>query len=208
MKPQSVVLILASVAAITVASLAPKALYVNGVKSAKMPIEQNGEVYIPASSLSAAGADVAITSSRVSVQFKPVRTKNEQAYVEGVLGEWVSNGSWRFRISNVQPLAENPFGVGGNGFALDFEARNTGKKPIQLAYSGVLGVQLLDQDENRASVTSSSFTNFMGDIQPGGGFKNTLKFGSQAGANMKDAAKLIIQFAPPSKSVRINLKPE
>lgn len=194
--------------ALTVASLAPKALYINGTKSTKPLIEQGGEVYIPASALSAAGADVAITPTRVSVQFKPVKTKDEQAYVEGILGEWVSNGVWRFRITNVKKLDENPIGTGGSGFSLDFEARTTSTKMVQLAYSGVAGVQLLDDDEKRAAVTSNSFPGYYADIQPGGGFKNTLLMGSEGGETMKDAAKLIIQFAPPLKSVRINLKPE
>lgn len=193
---------------IAAAFLAPKALYVNGAKSTKPIIEQGGEVYIPVSALSAAGADVNVNATRVSVQFKPVKTKMEQEYVEGVLDEWVSNGVWRFRVSNVKPLAENPIGTHGNGFSVDFEARTTSTKMVQLAYSGVLGVQLLDSDERRGAVTGNSFPGYMADIQPGGGFKNTLLIGSDGGETLKDAAKLIIQFDKPLKSVRINLKPE
>jgi hypothetical protein len=208
MKARYMFLGLMGLSTAAVAWFAPKALYVNGAKSAKPLIEQGGEIYIPASALSAAGADVAISPTRVSIQFKPVKTKDEQAYVEGVLGEWVSNGVWRFRITNVKRLDENPIGTGGSGFSLDFEARTTSTKMVQLAYSGVLGVQLLDEDEKRAAVTSNSFAGYMADIQPGGGFKNTLLMGSEGGEVMKDAAKLIIQFDKPAKSVRINLKPE
>lgn len=198
----------AGVCAFAVASFAPKVLYVNGVKNAKPIIEQGGETYIPVSALSAAGADVNINATRVSIQFKPVKTKMEQDYVEGVLDEWVSNGVWRFRVSNVKPLEENPIGTHGNGFSMDFEARTTSKTMVQLAYSGVSGIQLLDSDEKRGAVVSTSFAGYMADIQPGGGFKNTLLFGSDNGEVLKDASKLIIQFAAPLKSVRINLKPE
>lgn len=196
-----------AVTLVAFAALAPKALFVNGKKSAKTPIEQNGEIYIPASALSAAGADVAITPTRVSIQFKPVKTQNEQPYVEGVLGEWVTNGIWRIRVTNVTKI-ENPFGTGGTGFALDFEAKNTSSKMAQMAYSGVLGLQLLDSGDQRMANTSVSFKDYYSDIQPGGGFTNHIEFGADApgGAEAKDAAKLIVQFDKPAKSIRIDLK--
>lgn len=191
--------------AIAVAALAPKTLFVNGKKSAKTPIEQNGEVYIPASALSAAGADVAITGDRVSVQFKPVKTQNEQEYVEGVIGEWVSSGAWRIKVSNLEKI-ENPIGSGGDGWAIDFEAKNTSSKTVQMAYSGVAAVQIVDSEDHRFAPVSTSFDGYYADIQPGGSFKNRLLLGGD-NVTSKEAAKLIVQFAKPDKSIRINLKP-
>ncbi len=188
---------------------APKVLWVNGKKSAKPMIEQGGEVYVPVSALTAAGAEVVVGADRVSVQFVPVKAQNEQEYVEAIIGEWVGNGTWRFRVSNVAKI-ENPFGTGGGGFALDFEVRNAGPAMAQIAYGGVLSLQLLDTSDLRMSVTSDSFKSYYADMQPGGAAKDRLLFGfpDPGGAVPKEAAKLIIQFDKPLKSVRINLRPE
>lgn len=188
---------------------APKTLWVNGKKSAKPLLEQGGEVYVPVSALTAAGAEVVLGADRVSVQFVPVKTQNEQEYVEAIIGEWVGNGTWRFRVSNVAKI-ENPFGTGGQGFALDFEVRNAGSAMAQIAYGGVLSLQLLDTSDVRMAVTSDSFKSYYADMQPGGSAKDRLLFGfpDPGGAAVKEAAKLIIQFEKPLKSVRINLRPE
>lgn len=204
-----VVVGLVVVVAVVAMAAAPKALWVNGKKSAKPLIEQDGEVYVPVSSLVAAGAEVATTADRVSIQFKPVKTQNEQEYVEAIIGDWVSNGLWRFRVSNVAKI-ENPFGTGGQGFALDFEVRNASPAMAQIAYGGVLSLQLIDTGDVRMSVTSDSFKSYYADMQPGGAAKDRLLFGfpDPGGATVKEAAKLIIQFDKPEKSVRINLRPE
>jgi len=206
MKLQIVSIAAIGMVAVAAAILAPKTLYINGQKSTKTVIVQNGETYIPASALSASGADVAITDSRVSVQFKPVKTQNEQAYVEGVMGEWVTSGPWRFKITNVAAIT-NPINGNGGGFALDFEAKNASDKTIQMAYSGVAGLQVIDEADNRYAPTSTSFKDYYADIQPGGGFKNRIEFGSDGAPEGKPPSKLIIQFAKPLKSIRIDLKP-
>ncbi|MBN9502448.1 MAG: hypothetical protein BGO01_13615 [Armatimonadetes bacterium 55-13] len=198
-------ILVALVAVAAFAAFAPKPLFVNGKKATKGTIEQNGETYIPASALYAAGAEVSIGKDKVSVQFKPVRAQNEQAYVEGLIDEWVTSGSWRIKVSNLEKI-ENPGGSGGDGFAIDFEAKNVSKKMAQIAYTGVQSVQLVDSEDHRYVPTSSSFPGYYADIQPGGGFKNRLEL---AGENVTagEPTKLIIQFAKPDKSIRINLKP-
>ena len=201
--------LLVLVPGLVLAAGAPKVLWVNGKKSPKPVIEQGGEVYVPVSALTAAGAEVAVAGDRLSIQFIPVKTQNEQEYVEAVVGEWVGNGNWRFRVSNVAK-AENPFGTGGTGFALDFEVRNAGPALAQIAYGGVLSVTLIDSSDVRMGCTSDSFKSFYADLQPGGAAKDRLLFGVDApgGAKAAEAAKLIIQFDKPAKSVRINLRPE
>ena len=201
--------VLALLPALALAAQAPKTLWVNGKKCPKPLIEQNGEIYVPVSALTAAGAEVATAGDRVSVQFIPVKTQNEQEYVEAILGEWVGNGTWRFRVSNVAKI-ENPFGTGGGGFALDFEVKNAGPATAQIAYGGVLSLQLLDSTDLRMATTSDSFKSYYADMQPGGAAKDRLLFGfpDPGGAVPKEAAKLIIQFDKPAKSVRINLRPE
>ncbi|MBX3095265.1 MAG: hypothetical protein KF812_00225 [Fimbriimonadaceae bacterium] len=186
----------------------PETLYVNGQKSTLAPIEKDGEVYVPLKSLRAAGAEVTTSQERLSIQFIPPKAQNEQPYVEAILGEWVNNGIWRFRVSNVAKITD-PFGNGGSGYALDFEAMNVSPNMAQMGYTGVLGLQLLDTESTRFENTSGSFADFLSDIQPGGTFKNRIEFGNSGGATRgTDPMKLIIQFDQPAKSVRINLKPE
>ena len=203
---KAIVVLLVGASALVVA---PKVLWVNGKKSAKPLIEQGGEVYVPVSALTAAGAEVVVGPERVSVQFVPVKAQNEQEYVEAIVGDWVGNGTWRFRVSNVAKI-ENPFGTGGGGYALDFEVRNAGPAMAQIAYGGVLSITLLDSADVRMGCTSDSFKSYYADLQPGGAARDRLLFGVDApgGAQVKEAAKVIIQFDKPAKSVRINLRPE
>ena len=201
--------LLAAIPVFALAAMAPKALWVNGKKSAKPLIEQGGEIYVPVSALTAAGAEVVVGADRVSVQFVPVKAQNEQEYVEAIIGDWVGNGTWRFRVTSVAKI-DNPFGTGGGGFAVDFEVRNAGPAMAQIAYGGVLSITLLDTADVRMGATSDSFKSYYADLQPGGAAKDRLLFGVDApgGAAVKEAAKLIIQFDKPAKSVRVNLRPE
>lgn len=188
------------------ALLAPRPLYINGKASTKPSIEQGGEVYVPASSLKAAGAEVTMTDKRVSIQFTPLKKQDEQPYVEGVMGEWVTSGNWRIKVSGIKKI-ENPIGSGGDGFAIDFEAKNVSSKMQQMAYSGVVAVQIVDSKDQRYAVTSGSFPGYYADVQPGGGFTNHLELGGD-NYTAGDPAKFIVQMDKPFKSIRIDLKTE
>ncbi len=188
------------------AYLAPRPLYINGKATKKASIEQNGEVYVPISELKAAGAEVSMTDKRVSIQFTPLKMQSEQEYIEGVMGEWVTSGNWRVKVSGIKKI-ENPIGSGGDGFAIDFEAKNVSSKMQQMAYSGVTGLQIVDSNDQRYAPTSTSFPGYYADVQPGGGFTNHLELGGD-NYTAGDPAKFIVQMDKPFKSIRISLKSE
>jgi hypothetical protein len=76
-------------------------VFVNGVRTTDV-IVSKGKVYISTDALKQAGAEVTKRPDGWSVQFIPVGGRMQADAVEGVEGEWVSNGTWRIRISNVQ----------------------------------------------------------------------------------------------------------
>lgn len=188
-----------------------RALFVNGSK-AQLPARVEGEeVYIPGSALKAAGAGVTITEERVSLQFVPLKGMEEQQYIEGILGEYVSNEEWRFKVVSVEEIAD-PFTGRGKGLAVTLEVRNLRSTPASLHGTGYSAMQVLDEEQNRMSLADSSFTDRYSNVQPGGSFTNRLRFGNAA-AGFGEPAKLIIQFRDwggrkALKPIRINLRPE
>ncbi|MER3412799.1 MAG: hypothetical protein C4341_00885 [Armatimonadota bacterium] len=188
-----------------------RSLYVNGAK-ARLPARVEGEeVYIPGSALKAAGAGVMVSEERVSLQFVPLKGMEEQQYVDGIIGEYVSNEEWRFKVVSIHEIAD-PFTGRGKGLAVTLEVRNLRSDSASLLGTGLDIVQVLDARQNRMSLADSSFRDRYSRIQPGGSFTNVLRFGS-APAGFGEPAKLIIQFRGSGgrkalKPIRINLRPE
>jgi hypothetical protein len=203
---------LAGVGAIVMASQGGKSLFVNGRKSSMAPLVKGAETYIPLSALKAAGAGVTVEKTRISIQFLPPAGRNERDYVEGVLGEFVSNEAWRVKVTNLQPI-ENPFGVGGRGYSVDVEVRNLLPKAESMHGSGLDGPRLIDAAANSLNSAGSSFPGRYQKLEPGGSFTNTLKFGpTSPGVDVKEAAKIVFDFRPSGKpktfgAIRIALIP-
>jgi hypothetical protein len=109
-------------------------VFVNGVRTTDV-IVSKGKVYISTDALKQAGAEVTKRPDGWSVQFIPVGGRMQADAVEGVEGEWVSNGTWRIRISNVQEVP-NPFGS-GPGYAVRLEVRNLGRNPQSMHNTGL-----------------------------------------------------------------------
>ena len=147
-------------------------VFVNGVRTTDV-IVSKGKVYISTDALKQAGAEVTKRPDGWSVQFIPVGGRMQADAVEGVEGEWVSNGTWRIRISNVQEVP-NPFGS-GPGYAVRLEVRNLGRNPQSMHNSGLDNVQLLDSNDNILSV--ADWNQKYNSIPPGGGFAVVLRFG-------------------------------
>jgi hypothetical protein len=147
-------------------------VFVNGVRTTDV-IVSKGKVYISTDALKQAGAEVTKRPDGWSVQFIPVGGRMQADAVEGVEGEWVSNGTWRIRISNVQEVP-NPFGS-GPGYAVRLEVRNLGRNPQSMHNTGLDDVQLLDSNNNILSVTD--WNEKYNSIPPGGGFAVVLRFG-------------------------------
>jgi hypothetical protein len=147
-------------------------VFVNGVRTTDV-IVSKGKVYISTDALKQAGAEVTKRPDGWSVQFIPVGGRMQADAVEGVEGEWVSNGTWRIRISNVQGVP-NPFGS-GPGYAVRLEVRNLGRNPQSMHNTGLDNVQLLDSNNNILSV--ADWNEKYNSIPPGGGFAVVLRFG-------------------------------
>jgi hypothetical protein len=147
-------------------------VFVNGVRTTDV-IVSKGKVYISTDALKQAGAEVTKRPDGWSVQFIPVGGRMQADAVEGVEGEWVSNGTWRIRISNVQEVP-NPFGS-GPGYAVRLEVRNLGRNPQSMHNTGLDNVQLLDSNNNILSV--ADWNQKYNSIPPGGGFAVVLRFG-------------------------------
>jgi hypothetical protein len=147
-------------------------VFVNGVRATDV-IVSKGKVYISTDALKQAGAEVTKRPDGWSVQFIPVGGRMQADAVEGVEGEWVSNGTWRIRISNVQEVP-NPFGS-GPGYAVRLEVRNLGRSSQSMHNTGLDNVQLLDSNNNILSV--ADWNEKYNSIPPGGGFAVVLRFG-------------------------------
>jgi len=147
-------------------------VFVNGVRTTDV-IVSKGKVYISTDALKQAGAEVTKRPDGWSVQFIPVGGRMQADAVEGVEGEWVSNGTWRIRISNVQEIP-NPFGS-GPGYAVRLEVRNLGRNPQSMHNTGLDDVQLLDSNNNILS--AADWNEKYNSIPPGGGFAVVLRFG-------------------------------
>jgi hypothetical protein len=189
-----------------------RALYVNGKKSAVAPIEQGAETFVPLSALKEAGADVTVTADRVSVQFTAPRTQTQVDANEGVVGEFVSNEGWRFKVTKVDG-AINPFVGRGPGFKIAFEARNVSDKAQSLHGSGLAGIEVVDKEGHLLDVSATSFKDRYSSVPPAHSIWNDLIFGDPRGA-VKDLAaadKLLITFKPMGskklKNIRIFLNP-
>jgi hypothetical protein len=147
-------------------------VFVNGVRTTDV-IVSKGKVYISTDALKQAGAEVTKRPDGWSVQFIPVGGRMQADAVEGVEGEWVSNGTWRIRISNVQEVP-NPFGS-GPGYAVRLEVRNLGRSSQSMHGTGFDNIQLLDSNNNILSV--EDWNEKYNSIPPGGGFAVVLRFG-------------------------------
>ncbi|GEM83607.1 hypothetical protein [Meiothermus hypogaeus] len=174
MRRTAVLLVLALAATTIVWGAQGVVVLLNGVRTSDV-LQSGGKVYISTEALQKAGAEVTRRPDGWSVQFIPVGGRLQVEAVEGVEGEWISNGTWRIRVSEVQPIA-NPFGR-GEGYAVRVEVRNLGKQPASMYGSGLDRVQLLDADGNTLSLADASFKDRYTSVPPAGGFANVLRFG-------------------------------
>ena len=187
----------APVAVLLAASLAlggaAAVVFVNGVRTTDVIVSQ-GKVYISTDALQRAGAEVTRRPDGWSVQFIPVGGRMQADAVEGVEEEWISNGTWRIRISNVQEIP-NPFGR-GPGYAVRLEVRNMGRSPQSMHGTGLDKIQLLDSNNN--TLSAADWTEKFNSIPPGGGFAVILRFGDPRNQleSLGRPTKVLVLFKP------------
>ncbi len=169
-----------TVAIVVASGPAVRKLYVNGKASTKEIKSDAREIYVPLSALKEAGAEVSVTDSRVSVQFKPMRDRLQTDAIEGVKDEWVQNATWRVRVSNVTKIT-NPFGR-GPGIQATVEMRNLTPKRLNPYGSGLDKIQVLDAAGVTLTFNPGSFKDQFTDLTQANGFKNEIKFGDPSNA--------------------------
>jgi hypothetical protein len=199
----------AGVVAVALAQ-AGRELWINGKKAASAPIERNGELFVSARALRAAGAEVTVAGNRVSIQFQPPGGRNQVNAHEGVMGEFVSNDTWRVKVLSVEPAA-NPFTNRGPGFRVKIEVRNLANRALSLHGSGLETIQLVDDAGRILLPSGSSFTDRYTSLPPAGSFTNELVFGPQGDVEtLGEPDKVLVLFrdfgGPRLQNLRIHLK--
>lgn len=185
-------------------------VFING-KETKEVLVSNNKVYVSVSALREAGAVVSQSGGRLDIQFEPLRGRLQGDMIEGRIGEWLSNGTWRVRVSKVEP-AQNPFGR-GQGFTATVEFRNLTPNTISLFGSGLEKVLLLDDAGNQLSCADNSFQQKYRSMVRADGFTAELKFGDPNNqlSELGQPDKLLVQFRssggkPALRGFRIFLK--
>lgn len=114
-------------------------LYINGKKAAHPVLVHQGRNYVCVDDLKAAGAQVTPQANGLSLRFQADTGGSQQIQaVEGGKGEWLFNGIWRVRVSQVTAI-QRPFSgdPGTPGWGVDIEIRNGSKKEVSLSQTGV-----------------------------------------------------------------------
>ncbi|MEX2242763.1 MAG: hypothetical protein WD716_02840 [Fimbriimonadaceae bacterium] len=170
-------------------------LFVNGAKLGSADfVVANGKTYVSTDALAKAGAEVTKGAGQLSVQFVPNVGRMQADGVQGLIGEWVSNETWRIRVSELKEIT-NPFGR-GPGVSLKIEVRNLTPRSLSMHGSGIDQVQLFDSEGNQLAFADSSFSGRYTAIPQAGGFENVMRFGDTSNKLTKlgKPDKLLILF--------------
>jgi hypothetical protein len=126
---------------------------------------------------------------------------------EGHIGDWLSNGIWKFRVTKVESI-KHQFDPGrsGWGVTIEFTNVNNKKKTLSLFNTGAAGKPIL------ADVGGEPMTIDEGDWQTGAYFKDVLPAQTRTwqikyfyGFNEKPSAgpeRLILEFDPKNGNLR------
>jgi hypothetical protein len=169
---------------------------INGRETQDVLVSKN-KVYVSVEALREAGAVVSQSDNQIDIQFEPLRGRLQGDMFEGRIGEWLSNGTWRVRVSKVEPI-DNPFGR-GPGYALTIEFRNLTKQTISLHGTGLDKFQLQDDQGNKLSIAAGGdYDRVYESIVQADGFTAVLKFGDSNNQleQLGQPDKLLILFRP------------
>lgn len=184
---------------------------ING-KETRDFVVSSGRVYVAVAALRDAGAVVTSNQNQIDIQFEPIRGRLQGDMIEGRIGEWLSNGTWRVRVSKVEP-ENNPFFGKGKGYAVTIEIRNLATSTISFFNSGFDKMILLDENDHKMNFAANSFSKQYDSIARADGFTARVLFGDNQNPNaaVGEADKLLIQFRstggkPALKGFRIFLR--
>lgn len=186
------------VAALAVAAFAQGArVVINGRPAAHAALVHNGETYVSVSDLKAAGAQVTVTGGQTAIRFRSdVGGANQIAGVEGTRGEWLFNGIWRVRVSEVA-AAVRPFSDGTPGWTVAIEIRNGADKEVSLFTTGMQPPTLALANGTILKVDEGDWqTISFRNLLPGASVSHSLKFWFPSGTSRADVKKAVRLVMP------------
>lgn len=129
----------------------PVKLIVNGTTSATPALTINGKTYIPLETLKSLGIPYTVQNGVVVVGVQG--GSNQKVALQGCLNEWLFNGIWRIKVSNLQSIQKD---ANTPGWGLDIEVRNGSKTTLNLTDTGIdgtgMGIHLAFSDSTTLGV--------------------------------------------------------
>jgi hypothetical protein len=186
-----------------------KKVFING-KEYSDSIVSNGKYYVSVSSLKDAGALVNVSDKKIDIQFDPLKGRLQGDMIEGNLQEWLSNGTWRVYVHNVEKLTD--YNVYKVAVKVTIEFRNISNSTLSLNSSGTDQFILLDDKGNKLSpIADREYDKlFYSSIVKADGVKVTLTFADIYNRleELGNLDKIMITFRPsggskPLKGFRI-----
>lgn len=177
-------------------------LVINNKPYSGSAIVVKGETYVPLKALQAAGVRSSLASGTLSLTLPATATEggaNQVGALEGCLNEWLFNGIWRVRATNLTTLTGDRPGV-----SLRLEFRNgTTANGLAPGGTGWGGVQVALDD---GSTVEADNTNDVRDppYVPGGTHFQVMSFFWDDAA--RTPKKLIVVFNPKDVNTSFNVK--
>ncbi|MDW8367188.1 MAG: hypothetical protein RMK49_15215 [Abditibacteriales bacterium] len=168
-------------------------VFINGTETSEV-ISQGGKTYVAVSALREAGAEVHTEGNRVLIRFDPPAGREQVDAIEGRRGEWIHNGTWRVRVTEVAPIP-NPFGV-GPGYTVTVEMRNLTNRTVSPFATGMDKFRLVDTKGNILAPTGRSIDRYYNDLPPAAGVTLKIEFGDPQNSlqELGEPDKLLILF--------------
>jgi len=161
---------------------------VNGKSVPGSMVMVGGKPYIPLSALKAAGAKVVTANGVTSIEISAAGGANQQDGVEGKIGDWLYNGIWRFRVTNIAKQSDP------SGWTVAVEIKNgTNSNGYAPAGTGWQGVTLVLVDGTVVTARSDAPELRDSPINQAAGNKETLYFDTDSPS---EPDRLILRFDP------------
>lgn len=195
-------------------ALTTSSVFINGKKTTEFLVS-NDKLYVSVDALKEAGASITVAEQRVSIQFIPAAGLAQVDAIEGIIGEWLSNGTWRVRVSDIKEVA-NPFFGKGKGYSVKLEVRNIAQQP-RAFFEGLELIQMYDEAGNQLRVAASGkgYNSVYTKLAPADGFSAEIQFGYEKAGfdpNSKPEKLLILYRSSGGKPAlphfRIFLNPD
>jgi len=160
---------------------------VNGKAVPGTVLMVDGKSYVPVSALKAGGASVSVNGGVMSIDFA-AGGANQQAGVEGKVGEWLFNGIWRFRVNTLTKQTDPA------GWKADVEIRDgTTVNGYAPGGTGWQGITLVLDDGTSVPARSDAPELRDTGLNQGAGNPQTIYFDTDSAS---EPDRIILRFDP------------